>query len=67
MNILSILVAVIIICLVFWCIRTLMGAFGIGEPISTVVMVLFVVIVILYLLSLIGGVNFGTLGTVRVR
>jgi hypothetical protein len=66
MNLIGLLVGLIILCLVFWCIRTLLAAFGVGEPISTVVMVVFVIIVVLWLLQFIGGFTLGTLGNVHV-
>ncbi len=67
MNIIGILIGLVIICLLYWAITTLMGAFGIGAPISTVVQVIFVVLVVLWLLSLLGGASFGTLGNVNLR
>ena len=67
MNILGLLVMLIVIGLVFWAVRALLGAFGIGDPIATVVYVLLVVVVVLYLLGAVGGVNMGSLGNVRVR
>ena len=67
MSILGLLVALIIVLLVFWATRALLAAFGIGDPIATVVYVILVVLVILWLLGAIGGVNMGTLGTVRIK
>lgn len=55
MPILSFLVALIIILLVFWAARQLLAAFGVGEPIATVVNVALIVLTILVLLSFIGG------------
>lgn len=63
MSILSILVALIVICLVFWAARTLMAAFGIGDPIASVVYVLFVVLVVIWL---VGALNGGSLGNLRL-
>ncbi len=54
MDLVGILVALIIACLIWWAATALMGAFGIGDPIRTVVMVLLVVIFVLYLVSLLG-------------
>lgn len=51
MSLIALLVAVIVICLIWWGLSALMGAFGIGDPIATVVRVIFVVVVILWLLS----------------
>jgi hypothetical protein len=69
MPIIPIIVGLIVICLLYWAITTLMGAFGIGAPISTVVQVIFVVLVVLWLISLIGGAGFGfgTLNLPRTR
>lgn len=57
MSLLSLLVTLIVIGLVFWAVRALLAAFGIGDPIATVVYVLLVVVVILYLLSLVGAIG----------
>lgn len=54
MSLLSILVALIIFAVVFWAARALLAAFGIGDPIATVIYVLLVVLFIAYLLSLVG-------------
>jgi hypothetical protein len=63
MTIIGLLVVLIVIGLVWWAINALLGAFGIGNPIATVVKVLFVVIVILWLISALG---YGT-GIPRLR
>jgi hypothetical protein len=63
MTIIGLLVVLIVIGLVWWAINALLGAFGIGNPIATVVKVLFVVIVILWLISALG---YGT-GLPRLR
>jgi hypothetical protein len=55
MDLLSILIFLIIIGVVFWAARALMAAFGIGDPIATVVYVLLVVVVIVALLQALGG------------
>ena len=54
MTIIGLLVIVLIACLVWWCIVSLMGAFGIGDPVATVVKVLLVVLFILWLVSALG-------------
>ena len=63
MSLIGIIVAVIVICLVYWCLMRIMAAFGVGEPIATVVQVAFVLIVVLYLLSVVFGVG----PTLRLR
>lgn len=62
MDILSLLVALIIIALLFWAVRALLTAFGIGDPIATVVYVILVVLVILWLLGAVtGSTHFGAI------
>jgi len=46
-----------VFCIVIWAARALMAAFGIGDPIATVVYVLLVLIMLLWLLQ-----QFGVLG-----
>jgi hypothetical protein len=53
MNLVSLLVVVIVICLLFWAMTTLTTAFGLDARIRAVILVLFVVIAVLWLL---GGV-----------
>lgn len=59
MLLVYIVVFLIVVGALFWCINRLSGAFGIPEPIRTVIIVLFVLIVIialvLWLLPMIGG------------
>jgi len=54
MSLVSILVVLLVFCLVIWAARAIMVAFGIGDPIATVVYVVLVFVLILWLLSLIG-------------
>lgn len=65
MSILSLLVALVIICLLYWAVMKILAAFGIGDPIATLVKVVFVILVILWLLSTFGFI--GGLGTIRLR
>jgi len=57
MSILALLVALVIICLLFWAVNAILGAFGVGDPIATVVKVAFVVLVVLWLISTVFGVG----------
>ena len=59
MNIIGLLLTLIVIGLIFWAVRALMGAFGIGDPIATVVYVILVVFVVLWLIRTLGYVNLG--------
>src|SRR6185295_7934084 len=42
MSLLALLLALIVVCVVIWAARALMAAFGIGDPIATVVYVILV-------------------------
>ncbi len=61
MPIMSLLIALILIGLAFWVVRTLVPALGIPEPIGTVILVILVVLVVIWILGLIGGTNFGAI------
>lgn len=57
MSILGLLVALVVLCLCWWAITAILRAFGVGDPIATLVKVVFVVIVVLWLLSSVLGVG----------
>ena len=63
MSIIGLLVALVVICLLFWAVNAILRAFAVGDPIATIVKVVFVVIVILWIISALG---FGT-GLPRLR
>jgi preprotein translocase subunit SecE len=54
MTLLGILIVLLVFGLIYWAANALMGAFGIGDPIRTVVIVLLVVLFIVYLLGVLG-------------
>ncbi len=54
MSLIGILVALVVICLLFWAVNAILGAFGVGDPIATIVRVVFVVLVVLWLVSALG-------------
>jgi hypothetical protein len=54
MSLLSILVTILVFAIVFWAARALLSAFGIGDPIATVIYVILVILFLAYLLSLVG-------------
>lgn len=59
MSLIGLLVVLIVAALVYWGILRILAAFGIGDPIATVVQVAFVIIVVLYLASaFVGGGRF---------
>jgi predicted PurR-regulated permease PerM len=55
MSIIGILIALVIICLLWWAVNAILRAFGVGDPIATLVKVVFVVLVVLWLLSAVFG------------
>ncbi len=58
MSLIGLLILLIVFCVILWAARALLAAFSIGEPISTVVWVLIVLIAVFALLG-----QFGVLGT----
>jgi hypothetical protein len=56
MSLIGFLAALVVICLVWWALTSLMRAFKLEDPIATVVQVIFVVAVIVWLLSEVVGV-----------
>lgn len=57
MSLLSILLAVLVLCVVVWAARSLMAAFSVGEPIRTVVIVVLVVLCLVWFLGAVGFVS----------
>ena len=57
MSLLSLLIVLIIIGVLFWAVRALSAAFGIPQPIVTVIYVLLVVFVLIWLLQTLGAVG----------
>lgn len=59
MSLVSLLVALILIGLVWWAIKTIGAAFAIPQQIITVVLVIFVVFVVIWLLQSLGALGGG--------
>lgn len=59
MSIISLLVVLLIFCLVVWAVRAILGAFGIGDPISTIVQVVVVLVFVLWLIQSLGFIGGG--------
>ena len=51
MSLVAIVVALVVICLLWWAVTSILSAFGVGDPIATVVKVVFVVLMVLWLVS----------------
>jgi len=56
MNLIALLVIILVFCIVLWAARALLAAFGIGDPIATVV---YVVLVIIALFMLVNALGYG--------
>jgi len=56
MDLIGLLILLLIICVVFWAARALLKAFGVGDPIATVV---YVILTIVVLAALIGQLGYG--------
>jgi predicted membrane protein len=48
MSLLGLVIALLILCVVYWAAEKLMAAFGVGEPIHTVVIVLLVLLILVW-------------------
>ncbi len=59
MSLVGLLIVLLIFCVLVWAARALMGAFGIGEPISTVIYVLIVLIAVFWLIQELGVIGGG--------
>ena len=59
MSLIGLLVALVIVCLLFWAVRAILSAFSIGDPIATLVQVVLMVLVVLWLLSELGVLGSG--------
>lgn len=62
MSLLSLLFALLIVALVIWAVRALLPAFGVPEPIATVIHVIVVVLCVLWLVGQAGGPSFVRIG-----
>ena len=61
MPLISLLIVLIVVCVLFWAVQQILRAFGIGDPIRTIVMVVFVLIAVVWVLSVVGLVPGGSL------
>jgi hypothetical protein len=59
MPLIGLLVALLVLCVVYWVASQLMTAFGVGDPIRTVVLVILVLIALVWLLGFIGVMPMG--------
>ncbi len=59
MSLIGLLIVLLIFCLVVWAVRAIMSAFGIGDPIATVVWVVIVIIFVIWLVQNLGLMSMG--------
>ena len=59
MSLISLLIVLLVFCVVVWAARALMAAFGIGDPISTVIYVVLVLIMLLWVVQSLGFIGSG--------
>ena len=55
MDLVSLLIAVLVLCVVIWAVNYLMAAFSLPSQIQAVVYVLIVLFVVLWIVGLLGG------------
>jgi hypothetical protein len=54
MSLIGLLVGLLVLCLLYWAATRIMAAFGVGEPIHTIVVVVLVIVAVVWLLGLVG-------------
>ena len=54
MSLIGLLVVLLVACVVIWCARMLIAAFGLPAPIGTVIYVIVVIVVLLYVIRSFG-------------
>lgn len=63
MTLLGLLIFLIVACVVVWAVRAILAAFGVGDPIATVVWVLLVIVI---LFAFLGQVGYGPAAHLRL-
>lgn len=64
-TVLALVLLVIVGCVLYWGVMRILGAFGIGDPIATVVQVLLVILLLAAGLDALGIVNLGVAPRLR--
>lgn len=59
MTLLSLLLTLVVVCVLLWAVRVLIGATGVPPPVATVIYVLVVLIVVVWLLQIMTGLSMG--------
>jgi hypothetical protein len=55
----TLLVMLLVACVVLWAAKAIMGAFGVGDPFNTVVMVVLTLILLVWFLQYLGVAHLG--------
>lgn len=55
MSLIGLLLGLLVVCIVVWAARAILTAFGVGDPIRTVVMVVIVLVALIWLLGALGA------------
>jgi hypothetical protein len=63
MTLLGLLIFLIVACVVVWAARAIMAAFGIGDPIATVV---YVILVVFLLMAFLGQIGYGPAANIKL-
>lgn len=50
----AILLILIVACVLYWCVQAVLSATGVGDPVATIVKVIFVLLIVFWLLSQVG-------------
>jgi hypothetical protein len=58
-SLIGLLVILVVACVVIWAARALMAAFGVKDPLRTVIYVALVLIVVLWIVNALGVVSLG--------
>ena len=64
-SLISLLIALIVVCVILYCARLLIAAFDVPQPFATCIYVVIILICLLIMLQAFGG--FGHLGVVTIR
>lgn len=62
---LALVVLLIVGCVLYWAVNAILGAFGVGDPIATVVRVILVIVLIFAFLDALGVANLGLVPRLR--
>lgn len=65
MGLIPLLIALIVVCAVIWAVRAVVAAFGIGDPLGTIIQVIVVLVAIAWLVETFAGASLGSVFRLR--